>query len=46
MFFEKAMQIGKQVGDDQTRFMAMNGKSEILSRRNKHREALLLFDSA
>ncbi len=45
LYFEKAIRIAINVGDDQTRFMAMNGKAEVLGLEEKHQEAIILYDS-
>lgn len=44
-FFEKSMTASKEIDDDDTYFIAMNGKGDALSALFKIREALVLYDS-
>jgi len=45
-YFNMAITTSSQIGDDQSRYTAMNGKAEILIGLEKYREALIIFDSA
>ena len=44
-FFEKSMVMSKKIDDQQTYFIAMNGKASALGSLLKIREALILYDS-
>jgi ATP/maltotriose-dependent transcriptional regulator MalT len=45
LYFEQSINIAIKLGADQTKFMAMNGKAEILNQQGKYQEAIILFDS-